>query len=119
MLDFPTTNNEAEYKALTIGLEMVLEAGLKQLDICSNSQLVAIQIEGSYETRELSMTQYLRKVKGFISRFDKCVIQQVPRGENTRANALSKFGTMIIGVKEKKITVMIRDRSSIEEGEMI
>ncbi|KAL0387842.1 UNVERIFIED_CONTAM: Transposon Tf2-12 polyprotein [Sesamum radiatum] len=28
-LDFPTTNNEAKYEALTMGLEMALEAGVK------------------------------------------------------------------------------------------
>ncbi|KAL0440995.1 UNVERIFIED_CONTAM: hypothetical protein Sradi_0038400 [Sesamum radiatum] len=27
-IDFPTTNNTAEYEALTIGLEMALEAGV-------------------------------------------------------------------------------------------
>ncbi|KAL0296037.1 UNVERIFIED_CONTAM: Transposon Tf2-12 polyprotein [Sesamum radiatum] len=50
-LDFPTTN-KAEYEALTMGLEIALEAGVKQLDVHTDSQLVAIQIEGLYETRE-------------------------------------------------------------------
>ncbi|KAL0288753.1 UNVERIFIED_CONTAM: hypothetical protein Sangu_2644300 [Sesamum angustifolium] len=86
-LDFPTTN-KAEYEALTMGLEIALEAGVKQLDVYTDFQLVAIQIEGLYETREWSITRYLRKVKDLISRFDKCVIQQVPREENTRADTL-------------------------------
>ncbi|KAL0358275.1 UNVERIFIED_CONTAM: hypothetical protein Sangu_0676900, partial [Sesamum angustifolium] len=68
--DFPTTDNEAEYEALIIGLEMALEA-------------------------------------------------EAPRGENTRADALSKFRTVITTVKKRKITVKIRDRSSIEEVEAI
>ncbi|KAL0451621.1 UNVERIFIED_CONTAM: hypothetical protein Slati_1140200 [Sesamum latifolium] len=46
-LDFPTTNNEAEYEALILGLRMALEVGVKQLDIYINSQLVAKQIDGS------------------------------------------------------------------------
>ncbi|KAL0315571.1 UNVERIFIED_CONTAM: hypothetical protein Sradi_5435300 [Sesamum radiatum] len=117
--DVPTTNNKAEYEALVIGLQMALEVNVKQLDVYTNSQLVAMQTEGSYETKELSMMRYLRKVRGLIVKFDKCVVQQVPRGENTRADTLSKFGTMISGVKERKITVMIRDRSSIEEVEAI
>ncbi|KAL0373136.1 UNVERIFIED_CONTAM: hypothetical protein Scaly_0995200, partial [Sesamum calycinum] len=39
--------------------------------------------------------------------------------ENTRADALSKFKVMITGVKERKIIVIVRERASIEEGEMI
>ncbi|KAL0370667.1 UNVERIFIED_CONTAM: hypothetical protein Sangu_0384800 [Sesamum angustifolium] len=117
--NFPTINNEVEYEALIIGLQMALEVDVKQLDVCTDSQLVAMQIEGSYEIRELSMMRYLRKVRDLIVKFDKCIIQQVRRGENTRADALSMFGIMIIGVKERKITVIVRDRSLIEEVEAI
>ncbi|KAL0308953.1 UNVERIFIED_CONTAM: Retrovirus-related Pol polyprotein from transposon gypsy [Sesamum radiatum] len=42
-LDFPTTNNEA----LTIGLEIALKTGVKQFDVYTDSQLVAMHIEGS------------------------------------------------------------------------
>ncbi|KAL0296124.1 UNVERIFIED_CONTAM: hypothetical protein Sradi_6664500, partial [Sesamum radiatum] len=60
-LNFHTTNNEAEYEALTIGLKTTLDARVKQLDVYSDLQLVAMQINSSYETREWSMTQYLKK----------------------------------------------------------
>ncbi|KAL0387886.1 UNVERIFIED_CONTAM: hypothetical protein Sradi_2670400, partial [Sesamum radiatum] len=66
-LDFPTTNNKAEYESRIIGLEMALEAGVMQLDIYTDSQLVAMQIEGSDETREWLMMRYLRKVRDLIS----------------------------------------------------
>ncbi|KAK4400607.1 hypothetical protein Sango_1166800 [Sesamum angolense] len=61
-LDFPTTNNEVEYEALTISLRMALDAGVKQVDVYTDSQLVEMQIDGSYETGEWSMTWYLKKV---------------------------------------------------------
>ncbi|KAK4391376.1 hypothetical protein Sango_1915400 [Sesamum angolense] len=60
-LSFPFTN-EAEYKALILGLE---------LDVYTNSQLVAMQIGGSYETHEWSMTQYLKKIKEMMAAFTK------------------------------------------------
>ncbi|KAL0404047.1 UNVERIFIED_CONTAM: hypothetical protein Sradi_2045500 [Sesamum radiatum] len=51
-LSFLTTNNEAEYEALVLGLQLALEAGVKEVNVCTDSQLVAMQVEGSYETRE-------------------------------------------------------------------
>ncbi|KAL0304720.1 UNVERIFIED_CONTAM: hypothetical protein Sangu_3068400 [Sesamum angustifolium] len=98
---------------------MVLDAGVKQLDVYTDSQLVAMQIEGSHEMREWSMIRYLRKVKHLMSKFDKCIIQQVPREENTRTDALSKFGAMVTGVKGRKIAVVVKEKALIEEGEVI
>ncbi|KAK4397736.1 hypothetical protein Sango_1249100 [Sesamum angolense] len=56
-LDFPTTNNEVEYEALTMGLEMALEVGVKQLDVYTDSQLVAMQIEISYQEKKYQGTR--------------------------------------------------------------
>ncbi|KAL0303752.1 UNVERIFIED_CONTAM: hypothetical protein Sradi_6243300 [Sesamum radiatum] len=118
-LDFPTTNNKAEYEDLTIGLKMALDAGIRELDVYMDSQLVAMQIDGSYEMREWSITRYLKKVKDLMSKFDKCIIKQILRDENTRADTFSKFGTMVTGVKERKIIVMVKDRASVEEVEVV
>ncbi|KAL0344710.1 UNVERIFIED_CONTAM: hypothetical protein Sradi_4302300 [Sesamum radiatum] len=96
-LSFSTTNNEAEYEALVLGLQLALEAGVKEINVCTDSQLVAMQVEGNYETRERTMVQYLGKVKELMARFDKCIVQQIPRTENGRADALSKFGAMVVG----------------------
>ncbi|KAL0433406.1 UNVERIFIED_CONTAM: hypothetical protein Slati_2674900 [Sesamum latifolium] len=93
-LNFPATNNEAEYEALVQGLRAIWEGGVKQLGVCTNSQLVAMQIEGLYETREWSM---------------------IPKEENGRADALSKFGAMVSGVKEMKVVITVRDTPTIEE----
>ncbi|KAL0385128.1 UNVERIFIED_CONTAM: Polyprotein P3 [Sesamum radiatum] len=71
-LSFAATNNEAEYKALILGLQLAQEAGATELNVCTNSQLVAMQIEGTYETRERTMTQYLAKVREQMKDFNKC-----------------------------------------------
>ncbi|KAL0394444.1 UNVERIFIED_CONTAM: Gag-Pol polyprotein [Sesamum latifolium] len=51
--------------------------------------------------------------------FDKCTALQIPRNENERADALSKFGAMVAGVKSRKVTIMIKERSAIEEAEEV
>ncbi|XP_075666120.1 uncharacterized protein LOC142635953 [Castanea sativa] len=44
-LDFPTTNNEAEYEALVAGLDLAIAAGAKSVVVHSNSQVVTSQVE--------------------------------------------------------------------------
>ena len=39
-LDFPTTNNEAEYKALVAGLDLVKAVGVENMVVYYNSQVV-------------------------------------------------------------------------------
>ena len=39
-LDFPTTNNEAEYKVLVVGLDLAKVAGAKNVVLHCDSQVV-------------------------------------------------------------------------------
>ncbi|KAL0458046.1 UNVERIFIED_CONTAM: Retrovirus-related Pol polyprotein from transposon gypsy [Sesamum latifolium] len=42
-LSFPATNNEAEYETLILGLELAKEAGANDVEVYTDSQLVAMQ----------------------------------------------------------------------------
>ncbi|KAL2252449.1 UNVERIFIED_CONTAM: hypothetical protein Sindi_0039600 [Sesamum indicum] len=61
------------------------------------------------------MSMYLKKSKSLIECFDKCIVQQIPRGENDRADSLSKFGASLSGIKNRSITVMVKDKPTIAE----
>jgi hypothetical protein len=50
-LDFQTTNNEAEYEAVLAGLNLALEMGAKDVEIRTDSQVIAHQIQGDYEAK--------------------------------------------------------------------
>ncbi|KAL0304794.1 UNVERIFIED_CONTAM: hypothetical protein Scaly_3009200 [Sesamum calycinum] len=60
-LDFPSSNNEAEYEAFLVGCELALAAGAKRIVIYSDSQLVVNQVQGSYEARDEKMAKYFSK----------------------------------------------------------
>ena len=47
-LDFPTTNNEAEYKALVVGLDLAKAVGAENVVVHCDSQVVTSQINGGY-----------------------------------------------------------------------
>ena len=58
-LDFPTTNNEAEYEALVAGLDLARAAGAISVVIYCDSQVITNQINGDYECKGERMKLYL------------------------------------------------------------
>ncbi|XP_075675013.1 uncharacterized protein LOC142644249 [Castanea sativa] len=54
-LGFSATNNEAEYEALVVGMDMVQKMGGKAVQMFSDSQLVVGQVEGKLEARDPRM----------------------------------------------------------------
>ncbi|KAL2247787.1 UNVERIFIED_CONTAM: hypothetical protein Sindi_2631000 [Sesamum indicum] len=110
---FPVTNNEAEYEALVLGLELAYEAGARDMEVFTDSQLIAMQIEGTYETRERTMTQYKEIVQRLMGKFSRCFVLQVPRIKNDKADALSKFGAAMDGIRDRKITALVHEQSAL------
>ena len=62
-LDFPTTNNKAEYEALVAGLDLAKAAGAENMIIYCDSQVITSQVNGDYECRNERMKKYLEEVK--------------------------------------------------------
>ena len=62
-LDFPTTNNEAKYEALVVGLDLTKAAGAENIIVHCNSQVVTSQINGDYKCKNDRMKRYLEEVK--------------------------------------------------------
>ena len=80
-LDFPTTNNEAEYETLVAGLDLAKAVGATSVVIYCNSQVITNQINGDYECKGERMKLYLDQVKWRINDLRAKIIQ-IPRGEN-------------------------------------
>ncbi|XP_024023768.1 uncharacterized protein LOC112092269 [Morus notabilis] len=91
--DFPASNNKVEYEALLAGLQLAEHLKAGNLDIFSDSQLIVNQVKGQYQTRDEKMAAYLKKVKEALGRLSAYDIQQVPRAENSNADALAKLAT--------------------------
>nr|XP_025617051.1 uncharacterized protein LOC112709377 [Arachis hypogaea] len=91
--DFPVLNNQAEYEALIGGLTLAAEVGATRLEICSDSQIVTSQVNGSYQARDSLLQKYLERVKDLSQKFEEVTIQHVPRERNTRADLLSKLAS--------------------------
>ena len=78
-LDFPTTNNEAEYEVLVAGLDLARAARATSVVICSESQVITNQVNGDYECKGERMKRYLDQVKRRIDDLQAKIVQ-IPRG---------------------------------------
>ncbi|GJV23645.1 reverse transcriptase domain-containing protein [Tanacetum coccineum] len=100
---FNATNNEAEYEALIPGLRIAGQMGVQNLQANVDSKLVANQVNGVYIAKESSMIKYLEKVKNLASAFKEFSIKQVPKGENKKADALSKIASTNFAPPSKQV----------------
>ena len=62
-LQFPATNNEAEYQALLTGLSLAKALGANNLVVQAYSQLIIGQVKGDYKAKEERMQKYLRIIQ--------------------------------------------------------
>ncbi|KAL5564335.1 hypothetical protein UlMin_027499 [Ulmus minor] len=103
---FKATNNEAEYEALIAGLNLAKDMGIKKLSIRSDSQLVVNQLLGSYQARDLKMASYLEHIKILQPAFEEFDISQIPRVDNSHADALANLGSSIPITESQKIPLL-------------
>ena len=82
-----TTNNRAEYLALIAGLEQAARLGAQELDIRLDSQLIVRQLQGKYQSRELSLLY--QRAADIMRKFNHFNVIQVPSSDNRVAHALA------------------------------
>ncbi|GKC18248.1 reverse transcriptase domain-containing protein [Tanacetum coccineum] len=70
-------------------------------------------------SKEPSIIKYLEKVKALTSTFKEFSIKQVPRGENKKADALSKIASTSFAHMSKQILVEELKEKSIDEKEVL
>lgn len=83
------TNNVAEYKALSRGLEAALDLGIEKLTCYLDSELVVKQIKGEYKVKNERMIPMYNMVMPLIKKFNSFEIIHIPRELNKRADQLA------------------------------
>lgn len=83
------TNNVAEWTAVQDALEEALRQGARQVDLRTDSQLVARQIAGRYRVKHSNLKPIYARVMALLARFDGYTVGHVPRELNGHADRLS------------------------------
>lgn len=82
------TNNVAEWRALLKGIERARVLGAREIELISDSELVARQLTGAYKVKHESMKPLHAEALAALSGFDSWGIRNVRRAHNARADEL-------------------------------
>ena len=89
-----STNNEAEYTGLLIGLRHAVEMGVTELMVRGDSQLIIRQLKGEYKVKSVSLKPLYLEAVELISRIHNVQFEHVYREFNKRADELSNIGIL-------------------------
>jgi ribonuclease HI len=84
------TNNIAEYKAILLGLRKLRAIRIQTCTLCSDSKVVASQIEKQCITREPTLERYLSLIRRMENHFKGFTVEYSERNKNSEAGELAK-----------------------------
>ncbi|KAI5313233.1 hypothetical protein L3X38_042407 [Prunus dulcis] len=111
---FQASNNEDKYEALLAGLRLAKEMDAKQIQIFSDSQLVVHQVTQDFTAKDASMTAYLQQARHLLATLHAHAIKQVPRSENSHADALARLASALEQGISRHIHIEFLDQPSTQ-----
>lgn len=82
-----TTNNQAEYTALKLGLEAAKKLGAQEVEVYMDSLLVVNQMKGIFKIKNRELWPIHDAIKQLVPQFKKVTFTQIPRELNKAADA--------------------------------
>ena len=82
-----TTNNQAEYQSLKLGLETALARHFNIVHVYMDSTLVVNQMNGIYSVKNRDLIPIHQYIVDLLPRFEKVIVTYIPRERNKRADA--------------------------------
>jgi ribonuclease HI len=82
-----TTNNQAEYQSLKLGLEAALKHKATVVHVFMDSMLVVNQMKRIYKVKNQDLIPINNSVKQLVSQFNKVSFTHIPRERNRRADS--------------------------------
>ena len=83
------TNNVAEYRALIYGLTEALLLKASYITVCTDSELVANQMNAKYKVKSKHLQQFYQEATHLLNGFKQVKIKHIPRSENRLADVLA------------------------------
>jgi len=82
-----TTNNQAEYQGVLLGLERALEMGISVIEFRIDSMLVVNQLKGIYKIKNRELWPINERINELVKKFKSVRFNHVPRELNKLADA--------------------------------
>jgi ribonuclease HI len=82
------TNNVAEYRALVAGLERAAQAGVSELEVVSDSELLVRQMQGAYRVKNRALQELFLAASELAREIGNVTYRAVRREHNELADRL-------------------------------
>ena len=82
------TNNVAEYRALLAGLARAVEAGVRELEVVSDSELLVKQMRGEYKVKNRALQELFLEASRLARGIHRVTYTAVRRESNELADSL-------------------------------
>ncbi|XP_031394922.1 uncharacterized protein LOC116206244 [Punica granatum] len=102
-VDFPYTNNVAEYEACILGLQAAIDFKVKDLEVFGDSMLTIFQILGQWKTKNAKLVPYHEYLEELAENFEKISLTYTPRIKNQFADSLATLASTVSIKKENLI----------------
>lgn len=96
-----TTNNQAEYQGVRLGLEKAIELKYKKVDFKLDSMLVVNQMKGFYKIKNRELWPIHERIRTLMEKFDRVTFTHVNR----------QFNQLADGMVNKTLDAHERDKS--------
>ncbi|GAA0156441.1 hypothetical protein LIER_13941 [Lithospermum erythrorhizon] len=87
---FPTTNNEAEYEAMVVGLTIVKSLGIGRIWVKGDSKLIIDQVKVICGVRHEPLVKYHAKAIQLAKGSKQVIFEHIPRAQNEEAEHLTR-----------------------------
>jgi ribonuclease HI len=89
-LEYFWTNNQSEYEAILLGLQIFSSIDVKSVEVFGDLLLVVQQVADVFQCFDRPLNSYLDKCLKIITLFNDFTVQYVSRDENILANNLAQ-----------------------------
>ncbi|KAL5574120.1 hypothetical protein UlMin_023717 [Ulmus minor] len=113
---YSCSNNEAEYEALIVGIEMAEKEDVKRLTIKGDSRLVIQQLKGEFAVKEPALVKYRTKAQQILRKFQAYRLEHVAHSQNRYAYALATLASKMDIQKDQQAIITVEARTSTTEG---
>ncbi|PKI65570.1 hypothetical protein CRG98_014070 [Punica granatum] len=93
-IDFPCTNNVAEYEACILGLQAAIDFKVKELEVFDDSMLTIFQTLGQWKTKVAKLVPYHEYLERLMENFEDISFTYTPCMNNQFTDALVTLASM-------------------------
>lgn len=108
-----TTNNEAEYTAMLLGIRKAKEAGATHVRAYTDAELVVHQLNGTWKINNPNLRAIRDEIILEAEAFEVCVFAHVFREDNAAADRAANLGVALAKGEVHDVTATINARGLV------